>query len=135
MRNICILISVELSSRTNLRELRKSEISPFGRNDIISKRIKKLQFSLSFTHYAWKCAEFLRDEGFNVVLHCGGGSFKTQMRKADASGASYAVIIGDEELKTQEVTLKPLREAIAQARIKLAIVGEIIRKEHSNLTT
>jgi len=87
------------------------------------------------TYYAWKCAEFLRDEGFNVVLHCGGGSFKTQMKKADASGASYAVIIGDEELKTGEVTLKPLREAIAQARIKLAIVGEIIRKEHSNLTT
>ncbi|WMJ07302.1 histidine--tRNA ligase [Nitrosomonas sp. sh817] len=87
------------------------------------------------TYYAWKCAEFLRDEGFNVVLHCGGGSFKTQMKKADASGASYAVIIGDEELKTEEVTLKPLREAIAQARIKLAIVGEIIRKEHSNLTT
>lgn len=87
------------------------------------------------TYYAWKCAEFLRDEGFNVVLHCGGGSFKTQMKKADASGASYAVIIGDEELKTEEVTFKPLREAIAQARIKLAIVGEIIRKEHSNLTT
>lgn len=87
------------------------------------------------TYYAWKCAEFLRDEGFNVVLHCGGGSFKTQMKKADASGASYAVIIGDEELKTEEVTLKPLREAIAQARVKLAIVGEIIRKEHSNLTT
>jgi histidyl-tRNA synthetase len=87
------------------------------------------------THYAWKCAEFLRDEGFNVVLHCGGGSFKTQMKKADASGASYAVIIGDEELKTEEVTLKPLREAIAQARVKLVIVGEIIRKEHSNLTT
>ncbi|OQW41379.1 MAG: histidine--tRNA ligase [Proteobacteria bacterium SG_bin4] len=80
------------------------------------------------TNYAWKCAEFLRDEGFSVILHCGGGSFKTQMKKADSSGASYAVIIGDEELKAEEVTLKPLREPIEQASVKLGIVSEIIRK-------
>jgi len=79
-------------------------------------------------NYAWKCAEFLRDEGFSVILHCGGGSFKTQMKKADSSGASYAVIIGDEELKAEEVTLKPLREPIEQASVKLGIVSEIIRK-------
>lgn len=85
------------------------------------------------TSYAWKCAESLRDEGFNVVLHCGGGNFKAQMKKADASGASYAVIIGDEELKAEEVTLKPLREPVEQASVKLAVVCEIIKKEH--LTT
>lgn len=82
------------------------------------------------TNYVWKCAEFLRDEGFSVILHCGGGSFKTQMKKADSSGASYAVIIGDEELKAEEVTLKPLREPIEQASVKLGVVSEIIRKEH-----
>ena len=85
------------------------------------------------TSYAWKCAESLRDEGFNVVLHCGGGNFKAQMKKADASGASYAVIIGDEELKAEEVTLKPLREPVEQASVKLAVVCGIIKKEH--LTT
>ena len=31
------------------------------------------------------------------MLHCGGGSFKSQMKKADASGARYAVIVGDDE--------------------------------------
>ena len=39
----------------------------------------------------------LRDAGLSVVLHCGGGSFKSQMKRADASGARYAVIIGDDE--------------------------------------
>src|SRR5690606_155505 len=42
-------------------------------------------------------AEILRDAGLATVLHCGGGSFKSQMKRADASGARYAVIIGDDE--------------------------------------
>jgi histidyl-tRNA synthetase len=54
-------------------------------------------------------AETLRDAGKYVVLHAGGGSFKSQMKKADASGARYAVIIGTEEAAKGGVTLKPLR--------------------------
>lgn len=81
--------------------------------------------------YAWKCAESLRDEGFNVVLHCGGGSFKSQMKKADATGANYAMIIGDDEVNAQEVTIKPLREPIEQASVKLDRVTNLIRKEPS----
>lgn len=77
-------------------------------------------------NYAWKCAEFLRDEGFDVILHCGGGSIKSQMKKADVSGAIYALIIGDDEFKAQEVSIKPLRELIEQASVKLDSVTEII---------
>ncbi|MBY0475743.1 MAG: histidine--tRNA ligase [Nitrosomonas sp.] len=80
--------------------------------------------------YAWKCAEFLRDEGFNVILHCGDGSFKSQMKKADSSGAVYALIIGDDEFKVQEVTIKPLRELIEQASVKLNSITEIINKKN-----
>ena len=58
---------------------------------------------------AWRCAETLRDGGLRVLLHCGGGSFKSQMKKADGSGAQYAVIIGDDEAAANAVTLKPLR--------------------------
>ena len=47
--------------------------------------------------YAARVAEQLRDAGLSVVLHCGGGSFKSQMKKADASGARFAVIVGDDE--------------------------------------
>jgi histidyl-tRNA synthetase len=57
---------------------------------------------------AWKLAEEWRDAGRNVVLGA-GGSFKSQMKKADASGARYAVIIGDDEVASRRVTLKPLR--------------------------
>ena len=44
-----------------------------------------------------------------MLFNCGGGSFKSQMKKADASGAQFAVIIGDDEAAAGEVTLKPLR--------------------------
>ena len=56
-----------------------------------------------------RVAEGLRDQGIDVLFHCGGGSFKSQMKKADASGANFAVIIGDDEASASEVTLKPLR--------------------------
>lgn len=59
---------------------------------------------------AFATAEQLRNAGINVVLHSGGGSFKSQMKKADKSGARYAVIIGDDEAQAGEVTVKPMRE-------------------------
>ena len=70
--------------------------------------------------YAERIAEEMRDAGLKVVLHCGGGSFKSQMRKADASGARYAAIVGDDEAAAGELTLKPLREAIEQLRMRPA---------------
>lgn len=46
---------------------------------------------------------------YRVVCHCGGGSFKSQMKKADKSGAALALILGEEELRTGRVSVKPLR--------------------------
>jgi histidyl-tRNA synthetase len=46
-----------------------------------------------------------------------GGSFKSQMKKADASGARFAVIIGDDEVASKSVTLKPLRSGGEQKRL------------------
>lgn len=68
---------------------------------------------------AWRVAESLRDQGLNVLLHCGGGSFKSQMKKADASGARYAIIIGDDEATAGEVSVKPLREMGEQMRMTI----------------
>lgn len=62
------------------------------------------------TRLAFRVAEDLRNNGVNVVLHCGGGSFKSQMKKADASGAAFAVVIGDDEAAAGTVQLKPLRD-------------------------
>jgi histidyl-tRNA synthetase len=79
------------------------------------------------TAYAERLAEQLRDAGLSVVLHCGGGSFKSQMKKADASGARYAVVIGDDEADAEALTLKPLRNTQAQARLNLAEALERVR--------
>ena len=70
--------------------------------------------------FAWHCAHALREAGFRVIRHCGPASFKSQMKKADASGARYACIIGDEEAAAGEISLKPLRDAREQSRLTLA---------------
>lgn len=70
--------------------------------------------------FSWKVAESLRDNGLKVVLHSGGGNFKAQMKKADASGARFAAIIGDDEAAAGQISIKPLREAAEQIRVDLA---------------
>ncbi|MET3105690.1 histidyl-tRNA synthetase [Oxalobacteraceae bacterium GrIS 2.11] len=58
-------------------------------------------------------AERMRDAGLDVVLHCatqaGIGSFKSQMKRADASGASFAVIVGEDEVVQGKAMVKALR--------------------------
>lgn len=73
-------------------------------------------------------AEQLRDAGLNVVLHCGGGGFKAQMKKADVSGARFAVIIGDNEAQAGTLTVKPLRGAAEQQTVTLHDAIVIIKK-------
>jgi histidyl-tRNA synthetase len=57
--------------------------------------------------------EALRAAGAAVVLNAGGGSFKAQFKRADASGARHALIFGADELARGEVAIKPLRSADA----------------------
>ena len=77
--------------------------------------------------YAFKLAEVLRAGDLKVVLHAGGGSLKSQMKKADASGALYALIIGEDELRAGEVTLKPLRTERQQFRAKADAVAQALK--------
>jgi histidyl-tRNA synthetase len=79
---------------------------------------------------AFQVAETLRDAGLNVVLHGGGGSFKNQMKKADTSLARFAVLIGDDEVAANQVTVKPLREGdqqLGQQRLALADAVELLK--------
>jgi histidyl-tRNA synthetase len=69
--------------------------------------------------YAFTVAERLRDHGFAVIYDCAGGSFKAQMKRADASAARVAVIIGDDEANARAASVKPLREDRAQRRVPL----------------
>ena len=70
--------------------------------------------------FANRVAESLRDVGKRVIFHAGGGSFKSQMKKADLSGARYALIIGTQEVEKGGVMLKPLRQEQEQRFIALA---------------
>lgn len=78
-------------------------------------------------------AESLRDAlpGRSVVTHCGGGSFKSQMKKADRSGARLALIIGDNELDNGVVTVKPLRGG-EQLEVPLANLSNTITEAFDN---
>jgi histidyl-tRNA synthetase len=61
-------------------------------------------------------AERLRDAApdLRLMTHCGGGSFKSQFKRADKSGARFALVVGDGELERGVVGVKPLREDAAQ---------------------
>jgi histidyl-tRNA synthetase len=63
---------------------------------------------------AW--AEQLRDAcpALRVVVNCGGGGFKAQLKRADKSGANFALILGEEEVRADRVAVKPLREEAVQ---------------------
>ena len=85
----------------------------------------------SASRFAWNVAELLRGRGVAVVLHCGGGSFKSQMKRADSSGARFAVIIGDDEAGRQVVSLKPMREAGEQVQVDVQQAAAIILKSNN----
>jgi histidyl-tRNA synthetase len=71
--------------------------------------------------YARQVSETLRDAIPQIKLmnHCGGGNFKKQMKRADQSGARIAFIIGQDEMASQQVAIKYLREKQPQEIILL----------------
>jgi histidyl-tRNA synthetase len=80
-----------------------------------------------------KTLEDLRTAGVSVLMHAGGHSLKTQFKRADQSGAQYALIFGDDELARGEVALKPLRDAnAAQKSLTLSTVTEWAAQLRSN---
>ncbi len=64
-------------------------------------------------------AEAIRNEvpGLKLQVNCGGGSFKSQFKKADKSGAEYAIILGDDEVIRREVSVKSLRSEQGQQKL------------------
>lgn len=77
--------------------------------------------------YAFGLAEELRAQNLRIVLHAGGGGMKAQMKKADGSGALYALIVGEDELKAGEVSVKPLRSGGPQLRLAREAVANALK--------
>jgi histidyl-tRNA synthetase len=79
-------------------------------------------------------AEKLRDQvpGLKIEAHCGGGSFKSQLKRADKSGAPWALVLGDGETERRVIGLKSLRVEAPQIEVSWdAIAAEL----HARLKT
>ncbi len=96
--------------------------------DKIGKRIENLKFDAYFIlvgdeakKRSFKISQELRDKvpGIRLITHCGDNSFKSQFKRADKSGAKLALIMGEDELKNGEISIKNLREEAEQISIKI----------------
>ncbi|WP_226702287.1 histidine--tRNA ligase [Microbulbifer elongatus] len=78
---------------------------------------------------ALKAAEQLRSDlpWLRLQTHCGGGSFKSQMKKADKSNADYALIIGEDEAAAGQVTVKSLRADVEQQTVALGELANVLQ--------
>ena len=83
------------------------------------------------TQLAVGVAERLRNAipALRLEMHCGGGSFKSQFKKADKSGARLALVVGEEEAANGTVTVKFLREKAEQRTLGLDKVEEFLAEE------
>lgn len=73
-------------------------------------------------------ADRLREQmpKLRLLCHCGGGSFKSQFKKADRSGSQIALVLGDAELDQNSVGLKPLRHDGEQRTVAIEALHEIL---------
>lgn len=78
----------------------------------------------------FRLAEQVREAlpGIRLVVHCGGGSFKSQFKKADKSGALFALILGEDEALAQQIGIKPLRSEGQQENIAWQALPERLKQ-------
>jgi histidyl-tRNA synthetase len=79
-------------------------------------------------------SEQLRDAlpSLRVMTHCGGGSFKSQFKKADRSGARFALVLGNDEVAKRQAGIKPLREQIEQQTVGFDELADRLAKLFNN---
>ena len=79
--------------------------------------------------HGWRLAESLRDNlpSLRILVHCGGGSFKSQFKRADKSGAQIALVLGENELEQQQITIKYLRTEQPQISVALTKLADYLK--------
>jgi histidyl-tRNA synthetase len=89
-----------------------------------------LATSDALARHAIALGEQLRDEfpHWTTISHIGGGSVKSRMKKADRSGAAIALILGDDEVANNAVTVKPLRSGSPQLSCPLAELSTTLKR-------
>ena len=82
---------------------------------------------------AARVGEDLRDAGLSVIVHAGSAGFKSQFKRADASGARVAVILGADEVAAQTASVKFLRAdaqgEAAQQQVPLAGLADVLNNK------
>ena len=75
-------------------------------------------------------AEQLRHQisGIRILTNCSGGNFKKQFKRADKSGALFALVLADDELAKNEIGIKNLRVESEQLNVKISAVAEELKK-------
>nr|WP_286009967.1 histidine--tRNA ligase [Larsenimonas salina] len=93
-----------------------------------------MAFGETAERQAMLLGESLRDAlpGLRLQVHCGGGSFKSQMKKADRSGADIALILGEDELRDQKVSLKYMRESLEQQTLDVSELAPLLAERFPN---
>lgn len=76
--------------------------------------------------YAIEVAEHLRNQLPNVriMMHCGGGNFKKQLKRSDKTGARLALLLGTDEMQSREVGVKPLRDGQEQVTVSFDALSD-----------
>jgi histidyl-tRNA synthetase len=83
-------------------------------------------------------AERLRDASaaLRLTVHCGGGGFKAQLKRADRSGAAFALVLGDDEVNASRIGIKPLRNDAPQRAVAWGeLVMALSRADTSRIDT
>ena len=81
----------------------------------------------SVDEYALNVSNMLRAQGISTCMNIGTTSFKSQFKKADKSGASFAIIIGDDEVKKKAVQIKLLRKEMDQQEVLFNNIVDFIK--------
>ena len=76
--------------------------------------------------YAIEVAEHLRNSlpKTRIMMHCGGGNFKKQLKRADKTGARLALLLGNDEMQSREVGVKPLRDGQEQVTVSFDALSD-----------
>ncbi|MCX8049424.1 MAG: histidine--tRNA ligase [Methylohalobius sp.] len=107
--------------------------SPLARSGELPPHLYLIRAGAEGERNGWLLAEWLRDRlpNLHLIVHLGGGSLKNQFKKADKSGAWYAVIVGEDEAARGVVGLKALRADEPQQTLSREQLVAFLQKKFS----
>ncbi|MEK7262745.1 MAG: histidine--tRNA ligase [Pseudomonadota bacterium] len=110
-----------------LAELLALDVSETGDNQAPQAYLAVLDEAVR--SQALKLAESLRDRGWRIECHGGSGSLKAQLKRADKSGARFALLLGPDEVARAAVSIKDLRGGAEQATVALNLIGDYLKQK------